>query len=55
MIGMDAPQPYIFYFDNGRADGFKQGYTGPGTQHMIGCGSEPYVPFPEVLAKRGRS
>jgi hypothetical protein len=51
IIGMDAPHPYIFYFDGGRADGFRQGSTGPGTSSMIGCGSEPYLPFPELRAR----
>ena len=51
MIGMDAPQPYIFYFSGGRADGYRQGSTGPGTASMIGCGAEQYVPFSELRAK----
>ena len=50
IIGMDAPHPYMFYFNDGRADGFRLGSTGPGVQ-VVGCGSEPYMPFPELRAK----
>ena len=51
LLGLDAPNPYLFYFNNGRAEGYKQGYYGPGTQYQIGCRGEQFTPFPELRAK----
>jgi hypothetical protein len=49
-VGFDLSRTYLFYFINGRADGLPQYYLGPGSP-PIGCGSEPYMPFPELRAR----
>jgi hypothetical protein len=48
ILGTPATYFYMFYFDNGVADGYQQGAISPMHAMMIGCQGEPLTPFTEL-------
>jgi hypothetical protein len=48
LLGMQATFTYLFYFDNGRADGFQETATSFVQQAMNGCTDQQFTPFTEI-------
>jgi hypothetical protein len=48
LLGMQATFTYLFYFDNGRADGFQETATSFVQQAMNGCTDQQFSPFTEI-------
>jgi hypothetical protein len=46
LFGNIGPAPYMFFFENGKPDYYRQGKTSPYSQ--VGCGDEPMLPFTEL-------
>lgn len=50
-VGVPTPHLYLFYFDNGQADGYQQGAYNAVSAAFVGC-DPPLSPFPELLRSR---
>jgi hypothetical protein len=50
LFGNIGPAPYMFFFDNGKPDYYRQGRTGAYSQ--VGCGDEPMTQFTEVTRRK---
>lgn len=48
VFGMQARFNYVFYFENGRAEGFQESATGFVQQAIMGCLNEQFSPFKEL-------
>jgi hypothetical protein len=48
LFGNPVPHYYLFIFDNGVPDGFKQMAGSPIEAQLIGCGNEPLTKFTEL-------
>jgi hypothetical protein len=52
ILGMPGAYFYLFWFDNGRVDGFQQGAYNFVQQAMIGCDNKPLTPYTELVRSR---
>ena len=52
LFGMSATFVYLFYFDDGRADGFQETATNFVQQAMNGCTDQHFTPFTELARAR---
>lgn len=51
-FGSIATFYYLFYFNNGQADGFKQGASNFFELAQLGCGNQPMTKFTEFAKSR---
>jgi len=49
---MPGTYVYLFYFDDGRADGFQEIATNFVQQAMNGCTDQQFTPFTELARSR---
>jgi hypothetical protein len=52
VLGMQGTYVYLFYFDDGRADGFQETATNFVQQAMNGCTDQQFTPFTELARSR---
>jgi hypothetical protein len=52
LLGMPAAYVYLFYFDDGRADGYQEIATSFLQQAMNGCTDQQFAPFTELARAR---
>jgi hypothetical protein len=48
LFGTPVPHYYLFVFDNGKVDGYKQMAGSQLEAQLIGCGNEPLTKFTEL-------
>jgi hypothetical protein len=52
VLGMQGTYVYLFYFNDGRADGFQETATNFVQQAMNGCTDQQFTPFTELARSR---